>query len=194
MRRIRAFLYAAYILAPGTTLFAHPAAVPAAPNVSSSPAASAAVTILEKVCLPLLRGSKVSKVASSAGLHDENGQWILPINGKQRALLQTPDAANPHVCQARITYRVGAQPSIRNALDGWAKSQKPPFTPGDVLKPSIGPRFKRLASSWAGRTAAGSVDIVLSDLKTLQGKPADGDLDRSVLIVGLTPRSPSTSD
>jgi hypothetical protein len=147
--------------------------------------------MLEKVCLPLVQGAELHNVASSAGLRAKDGQWYLPVDGKGRALLEPPDAAIPHVCRARITHRLGAQASIGEALGVWAKTRKPPFEPVDILKPSVGAQFKRLASSWAGRTAGGSVDVVLSDLETLQGKPADGDLDQSVLIVGFSPITPS---
>ena len=192
MRAIASLFCSVVMMGPGATCLAQPAAAAATLGVASTPAARATLTMLNQVCVPRVLDGKPKTVARSLGLRNENGQWILPIDEKRRAVLLPPDKANPYICQAQITHQIGAQASIRSALDAWAKSRTPPFSRVDVLKPSTGPLYRLLASSWAGQTANGSLDVVLSEQKTLQGKPVDSDLDRSVLIVGFTPRNPST--
>jgi hypothetical protein len=158
-----------------------------APGAPPSAAATAAVTVLRDVCVPLLGGGDLKSVATGGGLKLQDGEWVLPIDGKRRVELQPPDQANPHLCGATITHRVGSQPAILSAVDAWAKSQSPPLQPVKVRQQSTGATSVRTTSTWQGQTAKGSLGVVLTERKTLTGAPVAGELDRSTLLASLTP-------
>jgi hypothetical protein len=101
------------------------AAGPALAQASPAPAAqtpevAAALTALEKICLPLASGTDLKTVVPSAGLRLENGDWILPISGPEQVDVIPPDAVNPHVCIATIRFRGDQAGAMRSAIGAWA--------------------------------------------------------------------------
>lgn len=145
------------------------------------------MSLLQRVCLPLIDGGKLESVAKAAGLRRKDGVWALRIDRKRRLELDPPDVANPYACGATIIHGVGAGPAIHDAIDDWARSQTPGLTPVKVRQASTGAIYARTTSTWEGKNAKGDIGVVLSEEKTLQGRPVDGDLDQSTLILSLTP-------
>ncbi len=186
MRNLVSLLGAALFVAEASAAQAGLGAPQTDAGAGAPPSAPATVLVAGQVCLPLIEGAKLKPVAASVGMKQEKGEWILPIEGKRRIEVFPPDAGNPTTCSATITHGVGAQPAIRQALDLWAKSLTPPLTPVKIDVRTVGESYRRTTSTWEGPLAKGSVGVVLSEEKTLQGAPADGDLDRTTLFVGLT--------
>jgi hypothetical protein len=178
---------AAAILAAGQTAQAGPMA--AAAQAAPPPAAAAPVTMLRRVCLPLIQGGDLKSVAKSAGLKQVNGQWILRIDHRRRLELDPPDDANPHVCGATIIHGVGAQPAIRRAIDTWARARLIPLDPVKVEQPSTDLNYELTTSTWAGKTPKGAIGVALSAEKTLQGRPVGGDVGQSKLFASFTPNA-----
>lgn len=150
-------------------------------------AAGAAVMVMQRVCLPVIGGAGFEGVVRSAGLENRHGQWVYPIDRRQRIEVSTPDPSNPHVCNATIIHDVGAQPAIRQALDNWARSRTPPLQAIKVQVQAPGPFYLRKTSTWSGSGPGGEIGVVFSGEKTLQGQPVDGDLDQSELLASVTP-------
>lgn len=169
-------------------------AAPPASTASRPPAAAAstfaaryAVEALEKVCLPVLRGAPLKASAQSADFKLENGAWVLPIGGGQQITLQPPTGDNPHLCGMTILSSVGGGASMRAILSAWAADQTPPLAAVRKDASVVGPSHERLTSTWAAQTASGVEGVVLSQERTLQGKPVDGAFNQSNLLVSLTP-------
>lgn len=162
------------------------AAVPAQPP---SNAAVATAAVLQKVCLPLIQGQRLKDVAPSVGLRKDHGAWVLRIDRDRRVKVTPPDPTNPHVCQATIVHGLGAGPTIRAAVDEWARSRTPPLTPGKVDSISTGPQYQHTTSTWDGQASDGTIGVVLSEEKTLAGAPVDGRFDQAELLVSLTPQA-----
>ena len=162
-------------------------AAQAAPAPDVTPAAKAAVTALENVCLPLLRGGNLKQAAAAGGFREKDGAWIREIEGSRRVELQPPTGANPHVCLATVYSAVGGGDALRAAIDAWAKRQLPPLAAQKVNESEAGPNYVRSTSTWSGQSTGGEVGVVLSEQHTRDGLPAAGDLDRSTVLVSLTP-------
>lgn len=184
--RILAGAFALVVTAATTqSAFAQARATSVAPV--ATPAAAATVSILQKVCLPLLQGGDLKKIGPAAGLQDRDGQWVLPIENRTRIELDPPDIANPHVCMATITYRPGANAVISAAVNAWTKSQTPPLQPVKIQQTSTSSTYLYTTSLWTARTPTGNESIVLSGKKTLLGQPILGDLGQTTLLVSLNP-------
>lgn len=157
------------------------------------PVATAAVSTLQNVCLPLLRGGAVSRVAPAAGFRDRQGSWVLDVAGRPAVELDPPDVANPHLCTATLSYAPGGGDAIRAALATWAATQTPALSPVKVDQTYPGATYERQVSTWSAETPAGVEGVVLDEEKTPQGKPADGNLGQSTMLVSLTPPQPVAS-
>jgi hypothetical protein len=142
---------------------------------------------MRQVCLPLVQGGRLKAIASAAGLRNEHGHWIHPIDRRQHIELATPDPTNPRLCSATIIHEVGAQSTIRQALDNWARSQTPPLQAIKSEVQAPGPLYLRTTSTWSGSGPNGVIGVVFAGEKTLKGKPVDGDLDQSELLESVTP-------
>jgi hypothetical protein len=184
MRVAFAYLGAAAIAATAITSSPPPSPARQAP---SPIAARAAVEVLQKVCLPLLDGQSIKAVAASAGLKANGGHWMLPMPGRTRVELDPPDFANPHVCQATLIHRTGVQDAIRAAVNDWARAQAPALSPEKVRQQVKSLDYQIVTSTWRGPAAKGVIGVALSEEKTPDGRPLEGNLDRSELYASLTP-------
>ena len=169
---------------------AEPAPVALAPEgPAPATAASGAVRALQQVCLPLLAGGDAWKVARAAGFVDQDGQWVLPIDGESRIVLNPPDRVNARLCSASITYPMNEEGQLEDAVGHWADAKTPPLRPLSLGLWTRGPTFVSNQSSWSGHTPAGSESLVLTEVRTAQGGPIAGVLDRSNLQLSVTPTS-----
>ena len=145
------------------------------------PAAEAAVTTIEIVCMPVLRRASLAKTAESAGFRQKGGEWRLDLPRHARIDLQPPDAANPNLCGQTILSPAGAGAGLRLALANWARAHGLKPVQFDVA--SKGFQYERTTSTWSGQVDARPEGVALSQEKTFAGKPVDGSLDQSVLLV-----------
>ena len=172
---------------------AEPAPEALAPEETApATAASGAVRALQQVCLPLLAGGDAWTVARAAGFEDQDGQWVLPIDAESRVVLNPPDRVNARLCSASITYPMNEESQLEDAVGHWAGAQTPPLRPLSLGLWTRGATFVSNQSSWSGRSPAGSESLVLTEVRTAQGGPIAGDLDRSNLQLSVAPTSPET--
>lgn len=160
-------------------------------STAKSPEVAAALTALEKVCMPLASGSNLKSVAPASGLRQQNGDWVLPINGPEVVDVTPPDTANPHVCFATIRYRGDQGGAIQQAIGAWAVAQTPPMTPGETNMVEKGPQMQRTLSSWEGSSPKAADTVIFAVEKTLDGKPVDGVLNEAQLTVSVSPANPT---
>ncbi len=160
-----------------------PTAMAAAP--ATGDAATAVVTTVERICLPLIEGQPIKTVAAATGLKQARGEWVLQLEGKQRVTVAPPGGANPTVCSAVIIHAPGDQEPIVKALDAWAMGKTPAYSRDKVREDIKGAVALRKTSSWYAATPAGNTNIVFSEEKTLQGGPVAGPLDQATLMVNV---------
>jgi hypothetical protein len=158
---------------------------------ATTPETGAVLTVLERVCLPLSRGAHLDGVARTNGLQQRNGQWVLPIRGPEQIVVTPPDTANPTLCRATITYAIDQDQPILQEINNWAADHTPPLKARKIEVAEPGPAMLRKVSTWEVTSASETDAVVLAREQTLQGQPVDGQYDKAVLLVSVTPASPS---
>jgi hypothetical protein len=197
---ISGLVIGAWLAAPAEAQSAPPAlasipvatATPTPAPAAEPPSVKAVLQLVQDACLPLLRGGQASQIARTVGLRMQDGVWVQTLQAGQQVQLQPPDVANPHLCSVTATYAAGAGGALRQALGAWASSQVPPLVPVKVEQSYAGAMYDRLVSTWSAQTPAGAEGVVLDQEKTLQGKPASGNLGQTSLLVSLTPTTTTT--
>jgi hypothetical protein len=165
------------VASPAVAQTAAPPATRTAPAplaAAQTPLTEDAITALDKVCLPILRGAKVKAVGPAAGFKLRNGDWSRSIDDRQQLDLDPPDVANPHLCTITVTYAPGAGAQLRAALGGWASAQVNQAIPGSDLT----------TSQWSGAAAGGVESLVLSQERPAQKTSGSR---QSTLTVSLGP-------
>jgi hypothetical protein len=172
---------AAAALALATAAFAQ-TAPPAGPSAPSGQAASV-ISLVEKACIPLVKGQDPKAVAAANGLKRSHDQLVLQLQGVQRILIDPPTQANPTVCTLTINHDVDQAQPIVDALSAWASSQTPRLTPlGVAFENSPGVK----GWSWSADEGQLHEGLVLSVQKTPDGKPVGRGYDVSTLLFSLS--------
>jgi hypothetical protein len=173
------------VASPAVAQTAAPPATRTAPAplaAAQTPLTEDAITALDKVCLPILRGAKVKAVGPAAGFKLRNGDWSRSIDDRQQLDLDPPDVANPHLCTITVTYAPGAGAQLRAALGGWASAQSPPLASVQVNQAIPGSDLT--TSQWSGAAAGGVESLVLSQERPAQKTSGSR---QSTLTVSLGP-------
>lgn len=122
MRRLA--LGAAWSLAAAlvsSQALAQPAATPP-PGIGST-----IIGLVEKACLPLIKGQDAKAVIQAAGLKRAGDDFVLRLTGVQRIVLSPPTPQNPTVCTMQVDYDAGQTQAVADTLGAWAMSQDPPI-------------------------------------------------------------------
>jgi hypothetical protein len=127
----------------------------------------AIVSMIEKVCMPLIRGQDVKSVMTSNGLKRSHDDFVLQLTGVEKIVLTPPTAANPTVCSMQVSYEAGGTKSIVDVLTAWAASQDPPV-------PVLGSAYSNTPGvtgwSWALDTGQIQEGLVFNAQRTTDGK------------------------
>ncbi|MEW5684924.1 MAG: hypothetical protein AB1942_08400 [Pseudomonadota bacterium] len=186
------------ILAAGLASAAHaqdPAAAPApAQPAAPAPAAEAAPTqlplpaptlptsgygfdalqVVEKVCVPVVRGQKLEEVAKAQGykLNKREQTWVKPLGTENKAyqVIVFPTGSNKTVCNVELRYPTTAAEEIAKGLNVWAFVHQPPLDPtANYTQPQDPDGLKRVRRSWEYLTSTQSIGLNFSIVR----KPDD---------------------
>jgi hypothetical protein len=113
---------------PAAETPAAPAEAP--PAVPTSGDGAVILNVLEKVCVPMVRGTPLDQLAATlpgARKNRRDGTWQLPLGGASRDYNLTilPQGSNRDVCLAEVHYAVGEDKPIVTALNVWSYLHKP---------------------------------------------------------------------
>lgn len=132
--------------APITSTPAPPAAPPAAsttpaPEAATPPAAEAPPTlpttgdgavllnVVEKICVPLVRGGKLDDLAKANGFklnrRDQTWSMQLGTTDKNYSVTMLPVGVNKDVCRAEVHYALGGEKPIVSAFNVWSFLHQP---------------------------------------------------------------------
>lgn len=151
---------------------AEPAAPP--PTLPTSGYGFEAMQIIEKICVPAVRGQKVEDIAKANGfkLNRRDQTWAKPF-GTENKIYQVvvfPSGSNKTVCNVELRYPTGADADIAKALNVWAFVHQPPLDPtANYTQPQDPDGLKRVRRSWEYLTANQSVGLNFSTVR----KPDD---------------------
>lgn len=186
------------ILAAGLATAAHaqdPAAQPAPAAAPAAPAPAAAeppptlptsgygyevIQVIEKICVPTVRGQKLDDVAKANGfkLNKREQTWNkqLGADGKAYQVIVLPVGSNKTVCQVELRFPMGQDAEIAKALNVWSFVRQPPLDPtANYTQPQDPDGLKRVRRSWEYLTSNASVGLNFSTVR----KPDDTQVNKA---------------
>jgi hypothetical protein len=174
------------------TLFA--VAVPAAAVAQTPPAAPAAVdaaqivTLLDKFCVPAIKGTPIGKLTGPVGLRkNRDDELVLPLGLGKKITVTPPDSSNPTVCTLTVLYDVGGDAPIYSALSDWAQAHSTPFAQTRTKESSQVGGETHVISAWEGMEADGDEGLVFIQARTVDGKPLTHRADQATILFSIRP-------
>ena len=186
---------------PATTEAAPPAAAPAAPappaaeapppapTLPTSGDGASAIAVLEKVCVPAVKGQKLDDVAKANGfkLNRRDLTWARPLSlekgaSKDYQIIVYPTGSNKGVCNAEIHHAIGGDADIAKALNIWSFVHEPPLDPtANYTQPQDPDGLKRVRRSWEYLTSTNSIGLNFSTVKKPDGTPVNAKYDMATM-------------
>jgi hypothetical protein len=154
------------------------------PPPPTDPTAIAAVSILEKVCIPAVAGGNWDALSKAAGLKRARDAWVL--KGPTYQFTVNPPGSNPHSCIVDITHPVDpdapAKPVVV-ALHNWAA-----VTRGWSLyrndKGVVG-AAQITTRSWENSADGKNEALVITTFRKADGSPAKPTAETSQMIYSV---------
>ena len=165
--------------APAPAAMPAPPAEPAPPppTVPTTGLGAEAIAVLEKICVPQVRGQKLDVLAKANGfkLNRREQTWSKQLGlEKGYQIVVSPPGSNKGVCFAELRYPMGADVEISKALNVWAFVHAPPLDPtANYTQPQDPDGLKRVRRSWEYLTATDSIGLNFSTVR----KPDDTPLN-----------------
>lgn len=170
---------------PAAAEAAPPAAAPAAPAPEAAPAPPPptlptsgygfeTIQVVEKVCVPVVRGQKLDDIAKANGfkLNRREQTWNKQLGAENKAyqIIVFPTGSNKTVCNVELRYPATAAEDIAKALNVWSFVRQPPLDPtANYTQPQDPDGLKRVRRSWEYLTSNQSVGLNFSTVR----KPDD---------------------
>jgi hypothetical protein len=135
--------------------------------------------LLEKACMPMIKGQDPKVVAKAAGLKRSGDDWALQLPGVQKIVLSGPTAANPTVCSMSVNYDLGQTNALVDTLTAWAAAQTPPLPPRSVAYTGA-PGM----TGWSWSLDDGTIQegLVFNAQRLSDGKPAGKNYDVGTVL------------
>lgn len=168
-----------------------PAAPPAAaPDPAANPTlptegdGAAVLNILQRVCIPAVKGQALDQVAKGAGMKKaRDGSYSVGLGGDRAYLITVqPQGSNKNVCQADLRYAVNGEKPIISALTIWSflhdpelRLQRNDFQVG-------GDNVKRITLSWEHYNDKESTGLVFVQLKKADGSSMNPRYETATLL------------
>ena len=173
--------------APAPDATAAPAA-DAPPTLPTTGDGATIISLVEKVCVPLVRGGNLDDIAkanaATFGLkkNRRDGTWSMPLGtGKDYSITIVTPGINKDVCRGEVHYAVGEDKPIVSAVNIWSFLHQPEL----ILQANyvaVDPDgVKRVRKSWEHFDSANSTAINFStwtkpDDSSLNAKYSTGEI------------------
>jgi hypothetical protein len=145
---------------------------PPPPTVPTTGDGAVIISLIEKVCVPLVRGGNLDDIAkanaATLGLkkNRRDGTWSMPLGltpaSKDYVINIVPPGSNKDVCRAEVHYAVNEDKPIVNAVNIWAFLHQPEL----ILQANyvaVDPDgVKRVRKSWEHLDATSSTAVNFS--------------------------------
>jgi hypothetical protein len=153
-----------------------PAAAEAAPTLPTTGDGAVILTVIEKLCVPLVRGGKLDDLAKANGFRQNrrDGTWTLPLGGdKNYSVTMFPVGVNKDVCRGEVHYTLGGEKPIVAALNVWSFLHQPELILQANYVQVTGDGVKRVQKSWEHLDSTSSTAVNF----TTMSKPDDTPLN-----------------
>lgn len=170
-----------------------PAAPPAAPEAPAEPPPTLptegfgadVLSILTRVCVPSVsQNQPIDDLAKAIGMRQNrrDKSWSMTLQERPYTITVLPRGANTNVCNVNITYPIGGQRPIVNALNVWSFLHDPELVMqrNDFVVGADG--VKRVTLSWEHYNAQESTGLVFVQLKKPDDSPLERNYDQATLL------------
>lgn len=158
---------------------APPAAAEPAPEVPTTGDGAVIVSVLEKVCVPMVRGGNLDQLAPQLPGMKKNRRdmsWSMPLGGDRNYNLTIfPQGVNKDVCLAEVHFGVGQDAAITKAVNIWSFLHKPELILQANYVAVDADGVKRVRKSWEHLESNSSTAVNFTTWR----KPDDSPLNRS---------------
>jgi hypothetical protein len=185
---------------------AAPAAAPAAPEATTPPAAApeaapaapaeppptvpttgdgaAVISLIEKICVPLVRGGSLDQLAAAQGMkkNRRDGSYSMVLGAKPYDIVVASPGSNKDVCTLTVHYAIGQERPIVTGLNIWSFLHQPELKMqrNDF---AVGPDgVKRVTLSWEHFTDHESTGLVMVQLKKPDGSSLNPKFDEASVL------------
>ena len=137
-------------------------AAEAPPTLPTTGDGAVILNIIEKVCVPLVRGGKLDDLAKANGfkLNRRDGTWTIPLGGdKNYSVTMFPVGVNKDVCRGEVHYAIGGEKPIVSALNVWSFLHQPELILQANYVSVNADGVKRVQKSWEHLEATASVAV-----------------------------------
>ncbi|MBC7669906.1 hypothetical protein [Caulobacter sp. DWR2-3-1b2] len=169
---------------------AEPAYVePVRPPPSTDPVSLQLLSILDRVCKPLVVGGDFPSLAKAAGMKKKKEKFVLDIGKPYQIAIDNP-GSNKNVCTVTIQYAqtVEQAQSLATALHDWATWENKPQLRLIRNDQTIGTDFKRFTVSWDDAWADGHAGLVYMRLKKLDDSSVGKNYEQAQVLYSTTSR------
>jgi len=179
--------------APEAAAPAEPAAEPAAPAAEpeAPPAPPTDVTsltvlnLVDKICMPLVRGGDLARLAPPLGFKKKRDLWVLQYT-KGYKIVIPPTGVNKDVCTLEIDHpieTIAPAATLATDLHNWARGR------GWYLKrfDKFVTDMERTTRTWESEGLVGgeTETLVLMTERKIDGRPASAKADHSELLYSV---------
>ena len=170
----------------GETPAAAPAeAPPPPPALPTTGDGAAAIAVIEKICVPAVRGQKLDDVAKANGfkLNKRDGTWVKPLGAdKNYTVTVFSLGSNKDVCNAELHFATGGSDELAKALNVWAFVHQPPLDPtANYTQPQDPDGLRRVRRSWEYLTQNSSIGLNFSTVRKPDNTPLNAKFDTATM-------------
>ena len=158
---------------------------PPPPVVPTTGNGAEAISILEKICKPSVRGEKLDVLAKANGfkLNRREQTWSRQFGPeKGYSVILFPPGSNKGVCLTELRYAIGQDAEVAKALNVWAFVHQPPLDPTANYTQAQDPDgLKRVRRSWEYLTATDSIGLNFSTVRKPDDTPLNPKFDTATM-------------
>lgn len=179
--------------APATPAGAAPQGAPApsaeaaaepAPTLPTSGDGAVVLNVLEKICVPMVRGQTADQLAPSLGFkkNRRDNTWSGPLGGdKNYNVTIWNQGVNKDVCQAEVHFGVGQDGPIVKALNVWSFLHKPELILQANYVAVDADGVKRVRKSWEHLESNSSTAVNFTTWRKPDDSPLNKGYDTGIL-------------
>jgi len=163
---------------------ATPSATEPPPTLPTSGDGAAVLNVLEKVCVPLVRGQPLDQLAPAIGMkkNRRDNTWSMPLGGDKNYTISILNpGVNKDVCQAEVHFAVGQDAPIVKAINIWSFLHKPELILQANYVAVEGDNVKRVRKSWEHLESNASTAVNFTTWRKPDDSPLNKNYDTGIL-------------
>jgi hypothetical protein len=157
-----------------------------APTMPTSGPGYDAIQIIERICVPVVRGQALESIAKANGfrMNRRDQSWSRQFNADNKAsqVIVFPTGSNKTVCNVELRYAMGSDTEIAKALNVWAFVHQPPLDPtANYTQPQDPDGLKRVRRSWEYLEQNKSIGLNFSTVRRPDDSPLSNKYDTGTM-------------